>query len=93
MPKDELLELQQIQQEFNMGLEDRRGALARLNVNDIDKKIEEIDKDRRENPQIYHIEGNANLNSGFTNGSTAQESVNKEVNGFNKTTSESDLGK
>lgn len=91
MPKDELLELQQIQQEFNMGLEDRRGALARLNVNDIDKKIEQIDKDRRENPQLYHIEGNANLNSGFTNGSTAQESVNKEVNGFNKTTSESDL--
>ena len=91
MPKDELLELQQIRQEFNMGLEDRRGALARLNVNDIDKKIEEIDEDRKKNPQLYNIQPENDLNSGFTNGSTPQESVNKEVNGFNKTTSDSEF--
>lgn len=87
MPKDYLIELQQIQQEFNLGLEDRRGAMKRLNRDDIDKKLEEIDLDREAHPEFYGG-NNAQLNSGMTNGETPQEVVNKEMTGQNVTTSE-----
>lgn len=43
LPKDELLELQQIQQEIALQLETRRGALERMGRANIDKKLEEVD--------------------------------------------------
>ena len=49
LPKDELLELQQIEQEMRLSLESRHGALERLGRDDIDNKIAEIDAER----QIY----------------------------------------
>ena len=77
MPKDYLIELQQIQQEFAMGLEDRAGAMKRLNRNDIDKRLEEIDRDRKEHPDIYNTIDTTKLNSGMMNGETPNEVVGK----------------
>lgn len=96
LPKDYLLELQQIQIEMANGLEDRQGAMKRLGRNDIDAKLKEIDEDREKHPDLYstNSKGNDNsepkLNSGITNGSTTNEEVNKEVNGENKYTDDTE---
>jgi hypothetical protein len=84
LPKDELIELQKIQQEMQMGLEDREGALERTGTKEIQDKIAKIKADREENPDIYGIgEDSKELNSGMTNGQTAVEQVRKEANGSN----------
>lgn len=92
LPKDMLLELQQIQQEMKMGLESRRNAMKRMGKENIDELIKEIDADMKENPCIYgHIDPNdprhmmqeQQLNSGFTNGQTPVEQVRTEVTGQN----------
>ena len=89
LPKDTLLELQQLQIEISLGLEDRYGALKRLGREDIDRKIEEIDKDRKAHPEIYGAqEETPQMNSGFTNGETPQETMNVALNGENKQKSE-----
>ena len=82
LPKDTLLELQQLQQELQAGLESRIGALKRMGREDIENKIKEIDEDREKNPTIYGIE-QPQLNSGFLNGQTPQEQMNIETNGAN----------
>jgi hypothetical protein len=56
LPKDRLLELQQIQMEMQMAIEDRYGAMDRLGEEDIKNKIERVDKDRDENPLAYGIQ-------------------------------------
>lgn len=90
MPKDTLMELQTIAKEMSMGLEGRKGALKRLGREDIDEKLAEIDKERKENPELFGLieteEKQNDINSGITNGSTTQETVNKEMSGENKTT-------
>ena len=88
LPKDALLELQQIQQEMKMGLESRRGAMKRIGKENIEELIKEIDKDMKENPCIYgHIDPNdprhQSLNSGMTNGQTTVEQVRTELTGQN----------
>lgn len=93
LPKDMLLELQQIQQEMKMGLESRRNAMKRIGKENIDELIKEIDADMKENPCLYgHIDpndprhtpdGEQNLNSGFLNGQTPVEQVRTEVTGQN----------
>lgn len=88
LPKDMLLELQQIQMEMKMGLEDRRGALIRLKREDPEARIKAIDKDRAEHPDVYGInpqmgEQDPQLNSGFTNGQTPVEQVRTEITGSN----------
>ena len=83
LPKDELLQLQQIQTEMTLGLESRQGALKRLGREDIENKIDEIDEDREKNPQLYGQTEQPQLNSGMTNGQTPQEVVNTEMNGAN----------
>lgn len=83
LPKDELLQLQQIQTEMTLGLESRQGALKRLGREDIENKIAEIDEDREKNPQLYGQTEQPQLNSGMTNGQTPQEVVNTEMNGAN----------
>ena len=55
-PKDTLVELQQIEIEMRLGLECRKGAMHRLGREDIDNSIEEIDKDRKEHPELYGIQ-------------------------------------
>ena len=53
LPKDELIELQKIQQEISMAIEDRRGAMERLGKKDITRKLEEIDMERSSHPDLY----------------------------------------
>jgi hypothetical protein len=84
LPKDTLIELQQIQQEMQMGLEEREGAMQRLGKDDIQNKISKIDKDRKDHPDIYTPKvAEKQLNSGMTNGQTAIEQVRRENNGAN----------
>lgn len=84
LPKDMLLELQQIQLEMRMGLESRIGAMKRMGKENIEQLIEQIDKDRKENPEIYGVAvDEPQLNSGFTNGETPIETVRKEMTGQN----------
>lgn len=54
LPKDELIELQKIQQEMMMGLECRHGAMERLGKNNISKLLAEIDKERQQNPELFN---------------------------------------
>jgi len=92
LPKDTLLELQQIQQEMKMGLESRKNAMTRLGKENIETLIEEIDEDMKKHPHIYGINpmmgANQNppdpqLNSGMTNGQTPIEQVRTEITGSN----------
>lgn len=100
LPKDTLLELQQLQLELKVGLESRKGALKRLGRENIENKLEEIDTDRRENPAAYGLRVDNNndnsnnkknkdpqLNSGMINGQTPQEQWNVELTGSNTTPS------
>jgi len=54
LPKDELIELQKIQQEMMLALECRHGALERLGKDNIPKKIAEIDKERKQHPEVFN---------------------------------------
>ena len=93
LPKDMLMELQQIQQEMKMGLESRRNAMKRIGKENIDELMSEIDEDMAKNPCIYgHIDPNdprhrpmedQSLNSGMTNGQTTVEQVRTEMTGQN----------
>jgi len=82
LPKDKLIELQAIEQEMRLGIEDRRGAMDRLGKDNVEKRIKEIDTDRKSNPEIYSIEENK-INSGMTNGRTSIETLRKETKGEN----------
>lgn len=46
LPKDELQEIEKIQAEITMGIESRVGAMKRLNKENIQRKLEEIDAER-----------------------------------------------
>ena len=92
LPKDELIELQKIQQRLLLGLECRHGAMESLNIDNISDKIAEIDKEREEHPELfnpalatlyYQNQLNSGLNSGMTNGETPVEQVRREVMGEN----------
>ena len=48
LPKDRLLELQQIQLELQLGLESKKGAMRRLNKDNITYLLEEIEQERIE---------------------------------------------
>jgi hypothetical protein len=81
LPKDTLIELQNIESEMKLGLEDRKGAMTRLGKENIEEKIKEIDEDRKNNPEVYQVL--TKTNSGMTNGETPIEQVRKEVTGQN----------
>lgn len=51
LPKDRLLELQQIQLEMQLGIESKNGAMRRLNKENPTLLLEEIEKERVENEQ------------------------------------------
>lgn len=53
LPKDSLLELQELELEMRMGLESREGAMKRTGKSNIQKKIAEIDSDMEKNPTLY----------------------------------------
>lgn len=84
LPKDKLLELQQIQLEMQHGLEYRKKAMERLGKEDINDYINKIDEDVENNPEFYGQQPKEpEVNSGFTNGSTPVEQVRKEMTGQN----------
>ena len=92
LPKDMLLELQQIQQEMKMGIESRKNAAKRAGKENIDTLLKEIDEDIEKNPCFYghsdpndpnHFPNEAQLNSGMTNGQTPIEQVRTEITGRN----------
>jgi hypothetical protein len=56
LPKDMMLELQQIQQEMKAGLEDREGAMKRLKKDNIQEKLTKIETERKETPMMYGVE-------------------------------------
>lgn len=87
MPKDQLIELQMIETEMRLGLEDRKGAMRRLGKEDIERRIQEIDEDRRNNPELYGVDRQQkdipSINAGMMNGETPIEQVRKEITGQN----------
>ena len=89
LPKDELMELQKIEQELKLGLECRHGALARMGIEDnIEDKLIEIDREREEHPEIFNamlqtLWYEQKLNSGMTNGQTPIEQTRIEMTGQN----------
>lgn len=92
LPKDELMELQKIEQEMKLSLECRHGALARMGIEDnISDKLAEIDREREEHPEIFNpmlqsVWYQNQLNSGMTNGQTPVEQVRVETTGQNGNT-------
>lgn len=93
LPKDELIELQKVQQEMMMGLECRHGAMERLGKDNIPKKLAEIDKERQEYPELFNPALQAqwyanNFQSptnagGMMNGQTPVEEMRKTLTGQN----------
>lgn len=87
LPKDMLIELQQIQQEITLGLESKKGAMKRLGKDNIQELLEEIEEEKQQDlefsQQAVQVEEQAKLNSGFTNGQTPIEQVRKEITGSN----------
>lgn len=83
LPKDKLLELQQIQIEMQLGLEYRKKAMERIGKEDLTDYLDNIAKDIEEYPTFYGMQPEQELNSGFTNGQTPPEMMNKEMNGQN----------
>lgn len=78
LPKDELMELQKIQQEMVMGLECRHGAMERLSKSDIAKKLAEVDKERQQYPELF----NPSLQSQwYTNKFMSQTNAGGMMNG------------
>jgi Phage portal protein, SPP1 Gp6-like len=53
LPKDTLLELQEIELEMRLGLESREGAMKRKGRANIQKKMAQIDEDMEKNPALY----------------------------------------
>ena len=56
LPKDMMIELQQIQAEMKAGLEDRESAMKRLKKDNIQEKLTKIETERKENPMMYGVE-------------------------------------
>jgi hypothetical protein len=82
LPKDELIELQKIQQEMQLGMESRAGAMARMGRENVEDKIARIDEDMAKSPQLYGIDP-AQINSGILNGQTPAELARVEMTGRN----------
>lgn len=95
LPKDELLELQKLESEMKLGLECRHGALERMGREDIPNKLNEIDKEREEHPELFNPmlqtvwyqnqlqQQTPQVNSGMINGQTPLEQVRIETTGQN----------
>lgn len=95
LPKDELIELNKIQQEMTLGLECRHGAMERIGRDNIPKKIAEIDKERTEHPELFNpllqqtwyqnqtAQMSPTNAGGMMNGQTPRETIRKETTGQN----------
>lgn len=92
LPKDELIELQKIEQEMKLGLECRHGAMERTGKDDIANKLTEIDLERQKHPEIYNPalqqlwyqnQMSATNAGGMLNGQTPIEQTRIEKTGKN----------
>lgn len=87
LPKDTLMELQQIQVELNSRLLSRRQALKRMGRENIDALLQEIDEEVQEMQNKFGTElpGNTSpqINSGMMNGQTPIEQLRVETTGRN----------
>lgn len=88
LPKDMLIELQQISMEFGMALESREGALTRLGRENIEDVLAKIDAERAEHPEIFNAlqnggEESPQINSGMLNGQTPDEVARVATTGSN----------
>lgn len=86
LPKDTLMELQQIQMEMKIGIESRKGAAKRMGKENIEALFAEIDREREEHPEYYGMEEpqeEPQINSGMLNGQTPVEQVRTEITGSN----------
>lgn len=81
LPKDTLIELQQIESEMRLGLESRNEAMIRLGK-DPKKVLDSMKDDFEANPEFYGHQPKQ-INSGMMNGETKEEVVNKELRGEN----------
>ena len=91
LPKDQMLELTQIQLEMKLGLECRHGALKRLGRENIQDILDEVDQERKEHPEYFggsDMGDQTNINAGgMMNGTSPIETVRKEMTGSNGMTS------
>ena len=92
LPKDELMELQKIQQELTLGLECRHGAMERMGKDNIPKKLAEIDSERAKHPELlnpmlqtawYQNQMGETNAGGMLNGQTPQEQFRVNTTGQN----------
>ena len=95
LPKDELIELQKIQQEMTLGLECRHGAMERVGKDNIPKKLAEIDLERTQHPELFNpmlqqtwyqnqtAQMSPTNAGGMMNGQTPTETIRKEMTGQN----------
>ena len=86
LPKDMLMELQQIQIEMKLGMESRKGGMRRLGKENVDKLVQEIDTDIQAYPTLYGInplQEEPQMNSGMLNGQTMGEQANIALTGQN----------
>ena len=95
LPKDELIELQKLQQEMTLGLECRHGAMERLGKDNIHKKLAEIDVEREQHPELFNpmlqqtwYQNQSSMQTptnagGMMNGQTPKEEMRKTMTGQN----------
>lgn len=91
LPKDALLELQQIETEMRLGLVSRPLALKRMGREDIPGILSAVEEDAEKNPQFYSIAPKVpgedgeipKINSGMLNGQTPLEQLRIEMEGKN----------
>lgn len=74
LPKDALIEVQQIQAEMKAGLTDRESAMKQLGKEDISTLIAKIDRDIEVYPEFYGREA-PQINSGLTNSPVPKEEI------------------
>ena len=80
LPKDELQEIEKIQAEISMGIESRLGAMKRLNKENIQRKLEEIDAERAQmlKEQLALLQGGMSMSQ-----ATSKVNSKKIISGFN----------
>ena len=80
LPKDKLVELQQIQMEMKLGTCDRPEAMKRLGKDNIEQRIKDITEDRLHFPELYNLEIDKNTGELLTG--RVDPSILKNNNGL-----------
>ena len=83
LPKDRLVEIQQIHLEMKLGICDREEAMKRLGKTDIQKRLNEIVADMKSVPFIYGLQLNdkGELEASGTKDTTMEKGLNENKAG------------